>query len=72
MTELDEAFDTLLKRKSSDPCCWRCLGESGEICTFMILFKECGNKRCPKATDHTLECTNSNEPNQKGSIYSEY
>ena len=29
----------------------------------------CHNKRCPKATDHNLECTNSNEPGQKGSIY---
>ena len=29
----------------------------------------CGNKRCPKATDHRNECTNSNEPNQSGSIY---
>lgn len=35
----------------------------------MILCPECGNKRCPKASDHTLECTNSNEPGQPGSIY---
>lgn len=36
---------------------------------FMRLCPTCGNKRCPKATDHNLECTNSNEPNQDGSIY---
>ena len=35
----------------------------------MVLCPDCGNKRCPKATDHNLSCTNSNEPNQPGSIY---
>ena len=29
----------------------------------------CGNKRCPRATDCSLPCTNSNEPNQEGSVY---
>jgi len=36
---------------------------------IMILCSECGNKRCPKATNHRNECTNSNEPGQKGSSY---
>ena len=35
---------------------------------FMIC-RTCGNKRCPKATDCSLGCTNSNEPGQAGSIY---
>lgn len=35
----------------------------------MFLCPTCGNKRCPKATDHRLDCTNSNEPGQKGSRY---
>lgn len=35
----------------------------------MILCPECGNKRCPKASDHRLDCTGSNEPGQPGSIY---
>jgi len=35
----------------------------------MILCKHCGNKRCPHATDHNNDCTNSNEPGQPGSIY---
>lgn len=35
----------------------------------MIVCPQCGNKRCPKATDHALECTQSNEPGQAGSIY---
>jgi hypothetical protein len=36
---------------------------------FMRLCPTCGNKRCPKATHHDNACTNSNEPNQEGSIY---
>jgi len=35
----------------------------------MNLCPDCGNKRCPKATDHNLPCGNSNKPGQKGSIY---
>lgn len=34
-----------------------------------ITCPECGNKRCPKSTDHNLKCTNSNEPGQQGSRY---
>ena len=35
----------------------------------MILCPVCGNKRCPKASDHELECTGSNERGQEGSVY---
>ena len=28
----------------------------------------CGNKRCPKASNHELTCTNSNASGQPGSI----
>ena len=34
-----------------------------------IVCPDCGNKRCPRATDHNLECTNSNDTGQKGSRY---
>ena len=37
--------------------------------TKMILCGDCGNKRCPKASDHRLPCTNSNEAGQAGSVY---
>lgn len=40
--------------------------------TRMILCPDCGNKRCPKATDHLLECTGSNEPGQLGSKHGVY
>lgn len=36
---------------------------------WMVVCPLCGNKRCPKASDHTLNCTNSNEPGQEGSIF---
>ena len=39
------------------------------VATRMIVCPKCGNKRCPHATDHNLECTNSNDPGQPGSRY---
>lgn len=44
-------------------------GELGLLEFRMNLCPDCGNKRCPKATHHDNECTNSNEPNQEGSAY---
>lgn len=35
----------------------------------MIVCPTCGNKRCPKATDHENACTGSNDIGQGGSIY---
>ena len=32
----------------------------------MIVCPQCGNKRCPKADDHRMKCTGSNEPGQIG------
>lgn len=58
--------------------CHRCLeGKRDDYgfpvaATRMILCPTCGNKRCPRATDHELTCTNSNETHQIGSVYSEY
>lgn len=55
--------------------CWRCFREECErdpamvIRARFIVCPTCGNKRCPKASDHRLACTASNEPGQKGSIY---
>lgn len=56
--------------------CYNCLSEQNImfhgmpiISQFMIVCPICGNKRCPKATDHRNECTHSNEPGQKGSRY---
>lgn len=58
--------------------CHRCIREKGLVedgsalplsATKMVLCPECGNKRCPKASDHRLLCTKSNEPGQPGSVY---
>jgi len=35
----------------------------------MVVCTICGNKRCPRATDHRYKCTNSNDTGQRGSIY---
>jgi len=37
--------------------------------SIMSLCPICGNKRCPKASNHELECTGSNESGQEGSVY---
>ena len=60
----------------SESCwCYRCDTEararSGDIFNYMRMniCPDCGNKRCPKATDHRNACTDSNESGQPGSRY---
>lgn len=36
---------------------------------IMHLCPDCGNKRCPKASYHGNDCSNSNVVNQLGSFY---
>ena len=55
--------------------CYNCLYEIKDergwpvtMSTF-IVCPDCGNKRCPRSTDHNLACTCSNEPGQPGSRY---
>jgi Zn finger protein HypA/HybF involved in hydrogenase expression len=69
--EYDNRWDTIFGRdKPANLDCHRCFKESGgQYLNRMILCPECGNKRCPKASDHELECTGSNEPGQTGSVY---
>ncbi len=38
----------------------------------MFLCPICGNKRCPRATDHREPCSGSNDPGQQGSRYGRY
>ncbi len=57
--------------------CVRCWEEWAETVTaserlwsrIMQRCPQCGNKRCPRASDHRLACSGSNEPGQEGSIY---
>jgi len=62
-----------LYEKQNNMKCWCntcCKNETGAYHLFrMVLCPDCGNKRCPKATNHMLECSGINEPGQEGSIY---
>lgn len=49
-------------------CCHKHWGSDNPL-TMMLLCPQCGNKRCPKASDCSLACTGSNEPGQPGSVY---
>jgi hypothetical protein len=56
--------------------CHRCIrdddlkvGEFPLSSCKMILCNYCGNKRCPHASDHRLQCTDSNDRGQAGSVY---
>ena len=50
-----------------DCWCYECCKE--QRYTQMFLCPQCGNKRCPRATDHREACTGSNDPGQAGSRY---
>jgi len=68
----DEFVKIRNKSLSKSLCgCYYCTKERDVFETFsrMIVCPVCGNKRCPKATDHNYECTGSNEPGQNGSRY---
>ena len=39
------------------------------LATTFVVCPDCGNKRCPHATNHRHECTDSNAPGQPGSEY---
>lgn len=49
--------------------CFNCQVNQSLVQTIMIVCPDCGNKRCPKGTDHKLACSGSNEPGQPGSRY---
>lgn len=66
------------------PCgCYRCDSERREsliaqrvpawsiLPMRMYLCPQCGNKRCPRATWHEMDCTGSNEPGQAGSRFAD-
>ena len=56
--------------------CRQCIRDRGDVrfglpreMTEFIVCQRCGNKRCPHATNHRNECTDSNAPGQPGSEY---
>jgi ribosomal protein L32 len=67
-------YDTIFGRNklAQPPCeCYNCMKDTDPAYSInhMIVCPECGNKRCPHATDHNNACTNSNESGQPGSRY---
>lgn len=69
--------DPIAAKLVADYKCWcyNCLSEikdsngiSPTMYTFVVC-PDCGCKRCPKSTSHSLDCTDSNEPGQPGSRY---
>lgn len=60
------------KSKPSSSCygCSVCNAkENTRLNRMMVLCPSCGNKRCPRASDHRFACTGSNDPGQDGSFY---
>lgn len=51
--------------------CWcvACHAMLGGPRDFYNLCPDCGNKRCPKATNHLHHCSGSNDSGQVGSTY---
>jgi Zn finger protein HypA/HybF involved in hydrogenase expression len=67
-------YDTIFGKNKQDKgsChCYNCTKATDPdyVLKHMIVCPTCGNKRCPHSTDHTLNCTGSNEPGQPGSRY---
>jgi len=63
-----------LERRVRHCSCLRCVNKRDQEAGYLFqsamqLCPVCGNKRCPRGTDHDLDCTGSNEPGQPGSSY---
>jgi hypothetical protein len=67
----EEKYNAFVEKRNAKCNCHTCrpIGYTDPESVYMRLCPECGNKRCPKATNHTNKCTNSNDPGQEGSIY---
>jgi hypothetical protein len=50
---------------------WHCMkcDPPNPLGARMHVCETCGNRRCPRASDHEYACTGGNEPGQKGSVY---
>ncbi len=66
---LDKWWRSAASQEGAACRCLRCIDERDEFNTRFTACPDCGNKRCPKASDHRLACTQSNEPGQLGSRY---
>lgn len=67
-SEISRPAVDMLKMENSKNIydCEACRKDANAIRSYMILCKDCGNKRCPQALNHRHKCTGSNEVNQIG------
>ena len=68
-------MNQLIEMNDGSKChCRKCI-EIGDVPMFgwavFTVCQKCGNKRCPKASDHRMKCTGSNELNQVGELEDE-
>lgn len=64
--DVRELLDAAASGEVGNQCC---MSHALVPMSRMWLCTECGNKRCPKATNCANDCTGSNEPGQPGSAY---
>lgn len=58
------------KQSPNGPCQRECpCATCNPDAWWMVVCDDCGNKRCPHATDHALACTRSNDSGQPGSKF---
>jgi hypothetical protein len=67
-----EVLDRVKEMKEECKCSRRKCIETNDGAIFglavFVVCQKCGNKRCPKASDHRMKCTGSNELNQVGEL----
>lgn len=66
-----EGYNRKLMRDARFDQTWCCIKHYDGVPLLQptIVCLCCGNKRCPKASNHRLPCTQSNDPGQPGSVY---
>ena len=72
LVELQEEFKHLFKLINGGCLCIKCTSENNSPLAqkpFRYACEICGNKRCPHHSDHSRDCTNSNDTGQEGSIW---
>ncbi|GEM_PF-2948223 len=60
--------DGMFTDQKEEHDCLHCQSDANELSRRMILCKDCGNKRCPKAQNHRFNCTGSNVIGQIGNV----
>jgi len=65
----DDGETTVIPKVNPSCSCYECNPDPTFRSITFIVCEKCGNKRCPRATNHIYHCTGSNEPGQEGSNY---